>query len=147
MNTPIQHNNENRHTEDILKKAWNRTSQHNGPSEAAMKNIRSIIESEAERLRQTNPSLRQNLLVGPWKPIVAIAASLMLLFGGFHIHQNRQAQILTTELAQIESEIANELNALDSTVWDTLVELETEATSEEILLSTLELQMLVTEGV
>ena len=126
--------------ERAIRSAW--AASRPEPSEESMQNVRQNIATQAARhalQTQTQPMYF-------WRPALATAAAILLLLGAYMLWQpTPSGNALWLEVATMENEIHAELDALETTVWDALAELEAESPSNEILLDAFALQMTLWE--
>lgn len=133
-----------------IRSIWHTASQAvEGPSPQVLANIRRAAQAQARQMDQQRARPLLWLPALPWRPLLAIAASLLLLFGSFMASRKILSQRENwREIARVNQEaIQLELEELETTIWNTLTDLEQDMFANDIRLDTLELEMMIWEEI
>jgi len=104
------------------------------PSAETLAGIQRQIQVAASKHARSH---RRDLLmvIRHWQPLLAAAASLLLLAGAGHLYyRNLAPPPAPNERVQVDPELTAELLALDTIVWDTLAELEQNTLNQDLML-------------
>ncbi len=132
--------NDGRFDEAAIRSAW--AASRPEPSENSMQHLRQNIATQAA----LHAVSTQKQPIYFWRPALATAAALVLLLGAYTLWQQMHpVDSVWQQVTTMEDEIHAELDALETTVWDALAELEAESPSNDILLDAIALQMALWE--
>lgn len=125
--------------EETLRDAWRASAPQ--PTTQAIDNIHDTVKLQAKR----HAAHKQRAIMFQ-RPLMLAAASIMIALGAFSLWRHQGANdTVWNELAMMEAQIQSEFNELDVQIWDALAELESESSSNDVLLDALAMQMMMWE--